>query len=143
MAENTNSTILASASEIDQMRDMAYDLLITTPGFAADQPKTATAVTTALARAENLMRTDPAKVLDIEAKHFPSYSRDHLLKSLKSVQWTTDGLFTQAMWNDALAVTKEQGQLTNDVDVAEGDLWTNKYIDVNALHSDNGQKGGS
>jgi hypothetical protein len=31
---------------------------------------------------------------------------------------------------------KEQGQLTNNVDVAEGDLWTNKYIDVNALHSD-------
>ena len=89
------------------------------------------------------MRTDPAKVLDIEAKHFPSYSRDHLMKSLQSVQWTTDGLFTQAMWDDAVAVTKEQGQLTNNVDVTEGDLWTNKYIDLNALHSDNGQKGGS
>jgi len=141
MAENTGSTILASASEIDQMRDMAYDLLITTPGFASDQTKTATAVTTALARAENLMRTDPAKVLDIEAKHFPSYSRDHLMKSLQSVQWTTDGLFTQAMWDDAVAVTKEQGQLTSNVNVTEGDVWTNKYIDVKALHSDSGQEG--
>jgi NitT/TauT family transport system substrate-binding protein len=141
MADNTGSTVLASASEIDQMRDMAYDLLITTPGFASDQPKTATAVATALARAENLMRTDPAKVLDTEAKHFPSYNRDHLLKSLQSVQWTTDGLFTQAMWDDAVAITKEQGQLANNVDVTEGGLWTNKYVDVNAVHSKGGQGG--
>ena len=47
------------------------------------------------------------------------------------------------MWDDAVAVTKEQGQLTNNVDVTEGDLWTNKYIDLNALHSENGQKGGN
>jgi len=46
------------------------------------------------------------------------------------------------MWDDAVAITKEQGQLTNNVNVTEGGLWTNKYVDVNALHSKRGREGG-
>jgi NitT/TauT family transport system substrate-binding protein len=135
IARQANADILASASEVQEWRSMAYDLVVTTPSFAQKNPKTATAVATAVARAENLMRTNPQAVLDLEAKHFPSYSRDDLLKSLQVVQWSPDGLFTPEMWTDALDVTKQQGSLKSDVDVAENTVWTNTYIDKAALAS--------
>lgn len=128
IARQAGAQILASASEIPEWRGMAYDLLTTTPNYAKQNPKTTTAVATALARAENLMRTDPNAVLDLEAQHFPSYSRDDLLRSLKVVQWAPNGLFTQAMWNDALEVTKATGSLATNVQVSQGSLWTNQYI---------------
>jgi len=111
------------------VQNMAYDLLTTTPSYAKRNPKTTKAVATALARAENLMQKDPESVLGLEAKHFPAYSQSDLRQALKYVQWSPDGQFTQAMWNDALAVTKATGQLGGDVDVSEGTLWTNQYID--------------
>jgi NitT/TauT family transport system substrate-binding protein len=135
IARQADADVLASASEVQNWREMAYDLLVTTPDYATKNPKTSTAVATALARAENLMKTNPQAVLDLEAKHFPSYSRDDLLKSLQVVQWTPNGLFTQAMWDDALAVTKQTGQLKQDVDVSENSVWSNKYIDTSKLAS--------
>jgi NitT/TauT family transport system substrate-binding protein len=129
IARKANGVILATASEVPEWRNMAYDLAITTPGYAAKHAKIATAVATALARAENLMKSDPESVLPLEQKHFPTYSKDDLLRSLKVVQWTPNGRFTQPMWDDALKVTKEQGTLQHDVDVAENGIWTNKYLD--------------
>jgi NitT/TauT family transport system substrate-binding protein len=135
IARQANADILASASEVQEWRSMAYDLLVATPDFATKNPKTATAVATAMARAENLMRTDPQSVIDLEVKHFPAYSRDDLLKSLQVVQWTPDGVFTQEMWDDALDVTKQQGSLKTTVDVSPDTVWTNKYIDKASLVS--------
>jgi hypothetical protein len=87
-------------------------------------------VATALSRAENLMATDPGKVIALEQKHFPSYSKDELMQSLKQVQWTTNGTFTQPMWDDAVKVSQQMGQLKGAVDTQENGLWTNKYIDT-------------
>ncbi|MFI6345532.1 ABC transporter substrate-binding protein [Streptomyces sp. NPDC050560] len=131
IARKADATVLASGSEVPEWKDMAYDLLITTPKYAQGNTKTTKAVATALARAENLMRRDPRSVLALEAKHFPTYSEDDLLKALKNVQWTPDGLFTRKMWDDALAVTKATGTLgdSGSLDMSENGLWTNKYID--------------
>jgi NitT/TauT family transport system substrate-binding protein len=133
ISRKADGVIMASASEVPEWRNMAYDLMITTPAYASKNTKTTTAVATAMARAENLMKSDPQAVLDLEAKHFPTYSRDDLLQSLKIVQWTHNGVFTQPMWDDALAVTKQQGSLHGNVDVSEGNLWTNKYLDLSKL----------
>ena len=130
MADNANSEIVANATEVPAMKDMAYDILITNPSWASGNSKTATAVATALARAENLMATDPDKVIALEQKHFPSYSKDELMQSLKQVEWTTNGTFTQPMWDDAVKVSQEMGQLKGKVDTRENELWTNKYIDT-------------
>jgi NitT/TauT family transport system substrate-binding protein len=130
IARKADADILASGSEVPEWKNMAYDLLVTTPSYATKNTKTTKAVATALAKAEDLMRTDPQSVLALEAKHFPSYSQDDLLKALKNVQWSPNGQFTQAMWNDALAVTKATGQLGGNVDVSEGTLWTNQYLDT-------------
>jgi NitT/TauT family transport system substrate-binding protein len=130
MADNANSEIVANATEVPAMKDMAYDILITNPSWAGSNPKTATAVATALSRAENLMATDPGKVIALEQKHFPSYSKDELMQSLKQVQWTTNGTFTQPMWDDAVKVSQQMGQLKGAVDTQENGLWTNKYIDT-------------
>lgn len=129
IARKADAAILASGSEVPEWKNMAYDLLTTTPAYAKKNPKTTKAVATALARAENLMRTDPESVLGLESQHFPTYSEDDLRQALKKVQWSPDGQFTQSMWDDALAVTKATGQLGGDVDVSEGTLWTNQYID--------------
>jgi NitT/TauT family transport system substrate-binding protein len=130
MADNADSQIVANATEVPSMKDMAYDILITDPSWASKNAKTATAVATALSRAENLMATDPDKVIALEQKHFPSYSKDELMQSLKQVQWTTNGTFTQPMWDDAVKVSQQMGQLKGPVDTQENGLWTNKYIDT-------------
>lgn len=133
IARKADAEILASGSEVPEWKDMAYDLLTTTPSYAKKNAKTTKAVATALARAENLMRADPESVLAFESKHFPTYSEDDLTKALKGVQWSPDGLFTQQMWDHALDVSKDTGQLGGDVDVSEGTLWTNEYIDKAAV----------
>jgi NitT/TauT family transport system substrate-binding protein len=130
MADKANSVIIANATEVPAMKDMAYDILITDPSWASSNAKAATAVATALTRAENLMATDPDKVIALEQKHFPSYSKDELMQSLKQVQWTKDGTFTQQMWDDAVTVSQQMGQLKGSVDTQENGLWTNKYIDT-------------
>jgi len=130
MADNAGSQIVANATEVPAMKEMAYDILIADPSWAKDNSTTATAVATALARAENLMATDPDKVIALEQKHFPSYSKDELMQSLKQVEWTTNGTFTQPMWDDAVKVAQQMGQLKGTVDTQEDGLWTNKYIDT-------------
>jgi ABC-type nitrate/sulfonate/bicarbonate transport system substrate-binding protein len=130
MADKANSQIVANASEVPAMKDMAYDILIANPDWASSNAKAASGVATALARAENLMATDPDKVIALEKKHFPAYSEDELMQSLKQVAWTTNGTFTQAMWDDAVKVSQQMGQLKGTVDTTEDGLWTNKYIDT-------------
>lgn len=134
MARKAGSTIIAKASEVPSMKDMAYDVLITNPSYASSHSKIATAVATALARAENLMAKDPQKVLAMEAKHFSAYSQDDILKSLQAVQWTPNGMFTQSMWDDAKKVSRQMGQLQGDVSATEGGLWTNKYLDTSSMN---------
>ena len=46
IARKADSVILASASEVPEWRDMAYDLMITTPSYASKNSKTTTAVAT-------------------------------------------------------------------------------------------------
>jgi NitT/TauT family transport system substrate-binding protein len=133
MARNANSQIMAAATEVPDMKQMAYDILISNPSWAQGHASEATAVASALARAENLMATDPQKVLDLEAQHFPTYSKDDLLKSLQTVQWTKDGTFTQPMWDDAVKVSQEMGQLKGSVDVTQDGLWTDKYLDASVI----------
>jgi NitT/TauT family transport system substrate-binding protein len=130
MADSANSVIVANATEVPAMKDMAYDILITDPSWASGNANAATAVATALARAENLMATDPDKVIALEQKHFPSFTKDELMQSLKQVQWTKDGTFSQQMWDEAQKVGQEVGQLKGSVDTQENGLWTNKYIDT-------------
>jgi len=130
MADNADSQIVANATEVPAMKDMAYDILITDPSWAQGDSATATAVATALSRAENLMATDPEKVIALERQHFPSYSEKELMQSLEQVEWTKDGTFTQPMWDDAVKVSQQMGQLKGEVDTQENGLWTNKYIDT-------------
>lgn len=133
MVDNANSEIIANATEVPAMKTMAYDIVITNPSWAQANKSAATAVATAIARAENLMATDPDKVIALEQQHFPSYSKDELMKSLQSVQWTTNGLFTQPMWDDAVKVSQEEGQLSGSVDAQENGLWTNQYLNTAAM----------
>ncbi|MEU6323970.1 ABC transporter substrate-binding protein [Streptomyces sp. NPDC047009] len=133
MVDHANSEIIANATEVPAMKTMAYDIAITNPSWAQAHKSEAKGVATALARAENLMATNPDKVIALEQKHFPSYSKDELMKSLKSVQWTTNGTFTQAMWDDAVKVSQEMGQLSGSVDAKENGLWTNQYLDTAAM----------
>ena len=133
MERNSNATVMAAASEIPELKQMAYDILITDPSYASSHSTEATAVATALARAENLMATDPEKVLDLEAQHFPTASKDDLLKSLKTVEWTTNGTFTQPMWDAAVKASQDMGQLSGTVDATQDGLWTNKYLNVGEM----------
>jgi NitT/TauT family transport system substrate-binding protein len=133
MVDNAGSEIIADATEVPAMKAMAYDIVIADPSWAQANKAAATAVATAIARAENLMATDPGKVIALEQQHFPSYSKDELMKSLANVQWTTDGTFTQSMWDDAVKVSQQEGQLSGSVDARENGLWTNQYLDTAAM----------
>jgi NitT/TauT family transport system substrate-binding protein len=129
------ASITASLHEVPQLASMAYDILVVDSGWATSHEAQVKAVATALARADNVMRSDPRSVLDVEKRHYPTMSDPVLLSSLKYVTFTPDGQFTPAMWNTALTEYKSTTKSdVSGVNVADsGGVWTNQYIQKSGL----------
>lgn len=121
------AAVVANASEIPEYQELINDVVGTTEKYAKANPKTVKAVATAIAKADNLMRSGDSSVLAFEKKHYPRYSEDVLRKSLALSSFCQNGLQTAGQWNSALAAYKDGNDL-GGVTVNEGDTWTNEYI---------------
>jgi hypothetical protein len=96
-----------------------------------------------MAMADATMASDPNSVLDIERKHFPTFSDQVLLQSLKYVTFTRDGKMSEDTWKAAKSQAVSSGvEGVSSVDVSSGaGVWTNDYIksqDVAAVGSGSG-----
>lgn len=134
--------IVATLHQVPELANMAYDILVVDSDWAKSHASTVSAVATAMAMADNAVKSDPQSVLGIEKRHYPKMSGPALLDSLKYVTFTQDGLFTQDMWQKALTeFTQTTHTSTSGIDVSEnGGVWTNQYLKQSQL---SGGSGGS
>lgn len=130
-----NAKIVASLHEVPTLANMAYDIVVVDTNWAKSHPAQVKAVATAMAMADNVMRTDPQSVLGVERQHFPTMSGPVLLNSLKYVTFTPDGQFTQAMWSKAITEYTDttKGGASGVSASPSGGLWTNQYIQTAGL----------
>jgi ABC-type nitrate/sulfonate/bicarbonate transport system substrate-binding protein len=127
------AAVVVNAREIPEYRDMAYDILSTTEKYAAQNKDAVRRVASAVARADNWIKVHPEAALAFEQKHFPSYSPEVLKASLELVTFAENGQQTAQQWQNAIKTYVDAG-LIKSTDAAEGQVWTNKYIDLGALH---------
>ena len=140
-----SGTIVASLHQVPELANMAYDILVVDSDWAKSHASEVSAVATAMAMADNAIKSNPQSVLDLEQKHYPKMSSSALLDSLKYVTFTQDGLFTEDMWRKALAefnaTEKNKG---SGIDVtSSGGVWTNQYIKKAGLSGGSAPSGGS
>lgn len=130
-----DATIMASLQQVPDLASMAYDILVVDTNWAKTHAAQVKAVATAMAMADNVMRTNPQSVVAIEKKHYPTMNNSVLLSSLKYVTFTPDGVFSPAMWQKALTeYTSTTKTSVSGVDIsANGGVWTNQYIDKSGL----------
>ena len=129
------ATIMASLHEVPSLANMAYDILVVDSDWAKNHTAQVKAVATAMAMADNVMRTNPQAILEVEKKHYPTMNNSVLLSSLKYVTFAPDGEFSSAMWQEALTEYTDTTKTgVQGVDVAEnGGVWTNQYINKSGL----------
>jgi ABC-type nitrate/sulfonate/bicarbonate transport system substrate-binding protein len=137
--------IVATLHQVSELANMAYDILVVDSSWAKSHASEVSAVATAMAMADNTVKSDPQSVLAIEEQHYPKMSGSALLDSLKYVTFTPDGLFTQDMWQKALAeFTAAEHTSASGIDIsANGGAWTNQYIKKSALSGGSVSSGGS
>lgn len=140
------ATVVATLHQVPELASMAYDVLVVDSDWAKSHASEVSAVATAIAMADNAMRSTPLSVLDTEKQHYPEMSDSVLLNSLKYVTFAQDGLFTQGMWQDALSEYKgtKGSNAASSIDISEnGGIWTNQYIKASALSGGSASLDGS
>jgi NitT/TauT family transport system substrate-binding protein len=127
--------VIASLHEVPKLANMAYDILVVDTAWAKGHASEISKVATAMAMADNTMKTNPQSVLAAEKQHYPTMSDSVLLNSLEHVTFATDGQFTQAMWQAALAEYNqtENNAAANLTAATSGGMWTNQYIRKSGL----------
>lgn len=130
------ATVAATLHQVPELANMAYDVLVVDTNWAKSHASEVSAVATAIAMADNAMRSNPQSVLDTEKQHYPQMGDSVLLDSLKYVTFAPNGLFTAQMWQDALSEYKGTGGNNDPAGIniaANGGVWTNQYINTSAL----------
>ena len=124
------ATITASLHQVPELANMAYDILVVDSNWAKSHAAEVKAVATAIAMADDTMRTDPQSVLEVEKEHYPTMSQSVLLSSLKAVTFAPDGQFTADQWSKALSEYKDTTKAdVSGVDVSDSrGVWTNQYL---------------
>lgn len=133
LAESGYATLLVDRNDVEQLNNVAYDILTTTNDFAKQHPETTTKVATAVAQALNFMRTHPDETLAIEQKHFPKLDKSVLLKSIKFIPFAKNGLQSSDGWARAVKLAGDTGFVKDVKSAPEGEYWTNKYIDLSKV----------
>ena len=127
--------IITTLHQVPELANMAYDILVVDSDWAKSHASEVSAVATAVAMADNTMKSNPQSVLSAEKQHYPKMSSSALLDSLRYVTFTQDGLFTQDMWQKALSeFTTTLHKDTSGISTSEnGGVWTNQYIKKSKL----------
>ncbi len=133
LAENGYATLFVDRKSIEQLNNVAYDILTTTSAYAEQHPRTTTKVATAIAQALNFVREHPNQTLAIEQKHFPKLDKSVLLKSVQFIPFAKNGLQSKDGWARAVELAQDTGFVKGVKSAPEGEYWTNKYIDLSKV----------
>ncbi|MFD7443658.1 ABC transporter substrate-binding protein [Streptomyces sp. NPDC059909] len=123
--------IIAKLHDVPDLRDMTYDILVTSTSYAESHPDVVKSVARAMAQSDKIMGSDPEAVLAIEREHYPEMSDEVLLDSLKYVNFPPDGKMTQERWEkvrDLARLSDVPGAADVDLEPDKG-TWTNRYLE--------------
>ncbi len=119
--------------DIPSWKNTAYDIFVTTSTYAKAHPNITRDVATAVAESLNFMIAHPHQTLAIEEHHFPSINARILKQSVAFIPFASNGLQSQARWNNAVQMARETGFIKGNVVAPQNQAWTNQYIDLAKL----------
>jgi NitT/TauT family transport system substrate-binding protein len=125
--------VLIQPTEIETFRNYTHEVLYVRSDWAKKNSNIATRVATAVAMGNNFILKHPAQALQVLQKKYPQVPPsvvekafgDNILPNIRG-----DGKFSEEMWASTGQVLQEGGFIPKPLDVTEGSIWTNNYINV-------------
>lgn len=99
----------------------------TTKSYASAHAQETKDLVAALQEATTFIHDDPSKCVSVMQKNLPGISRSILLKTIAANVWPTSGRMTSAMWAATESFTVREGEISSNVNLVEGQDWTNAY----------------
>ncbi|MGY4650821.1 ABC transporter substrate-binding protein [Mycobacterium sp. URHB0021] len=125
--------VLIQPTEIETFRNYTHEVLYVRSDWAKKNSDIATRVATAVAMGNNFILKHPTQALEVLQKKYPQVPPsvvakafgDNILPNIRG-----DGKFSEEMWASTGQVLQEGGFIPKPLDVTEGAIWTNNYINV-------------
>jgi sulfonate transport system substrate-binding protein len=125
--------VLIQPTEIETFRNYTHEVLYVRSDWAKKNSDIATRVATAVAMGNNFILKHPTQALQVLQKKYPQVPpsvvekafEDNVLPNIRG-----DGKFSEEMWASTGQVLQEGGFIPKPLDVTEGAIWTNNYINV-------------
>jgi NitT/TauT family transport system substrate-binding protein len=125
--------VLIQPTEIETFRNYTHEVLYVRSDWAKKNSDIATRVATAVAMGNNFILKHPQQALQVLQKKYPKVPPsvvekafgDNILPNIRG-----DGKFSEEMWASTGQVLQEGGFIPKPLDVTEGAIWTNNYINV-------------
>jgi len=125
--------VLIQPTEIETFKNYTHEVLYVRSDWAKKNSDIATRVATAVAMGNNFILKHPTQALEVLQKKYPQVPPsvvakafgDNILPNIRG-----DGKFSEEMWASTGQVLQEGGFIAKPLDVTEGAIWTNNYINV-------------
>jgi len=125
--------VLIQPTEIETFKNYTHEVLYVRSDWAKKNSDIATRVATAVAMGNNFILKHPTQALEVLQKKYPQVPPsvvakafgDNILPNIRG-----DGKFSEEMWASTGQVLQEGGFIPKPLDVTEGAIWTNNYINV-------------
>jgi len=125
--------VLIQPTEVPTFKDYTHEVLYVRSDWAKQNSDVTTRVATAVAMGNNFILKHPTQALEVLQKKYPQVPPsvvakafgDNILPNIRG-----DGKFSEEMWASTGQVLQEGGFIAKPLDVTEGAIWTNNYINV-------------
>lgn len=128
--EGWGLTFIRLGHEIETFKDYPHESVHTTEDYLKANAAAARALVRAIARGNNLLIDNPSESDEILIKHFSKISPS-VLKTVMSRSRQTfrrDLKMTRSGWDNLLKVFTSAGLVKAELNTAEGEFWTNRYL---------------
>jgi NitT/TauT family transport system substrate-binding protein len=129
-AEGYGVLYISLAKDVPVFQDFVDIVLTTTNDFAEKNPEAVRRVARTIARANNLLQTDPKAATSALKQAFPKVDPAVMDQAVANVRlaFRRDALMNESMWKNTVEVLHASGMLKSQPSAAEGVLWTNKFL---------------
>lgn len=128
--EGWGITYIRIGHEIDVFKDYPHESIHATEAYLKNNVDSTRALLRAVVRGNNLILDNPSESDEILVKHFPKISPSVLRTVMARSRPTfrRDMKMTKSGWDNMHKVFISVGLLKSDLNTAEGEFWTNKYL---------------
>lgn len=128
--EGWGITYIRIGHEIDVFKDYPHESIHATEAYLKNNVDSTRALLRAVVRGNNLILDNPSESDEILVKHFPKISPSVLrtVMARSRATFRRDMKMTKSGWDNMHKVFISVGLLKSDLNTAEGEFWTNKYL---------------